>query len=163
MVILYKDQIRISKTLFHIGGVINLSEDHSWEVHTYQEGKTTEQPEQQKSTQKDNQEDENITFEDSSLTHVHGLGYSTNGSFIMIPAHDGLKVFKEGKWGSLTGDKHDYMGFSVVNKGFYSSGYPAEGSSLKNPFGIVMSEDNGKSLNILDLHGEIDFHQIYHL
>ncbi|WP_394141616.1 F510_1955 family glycosylhydrolase [Cytobacillus oceanisediminis] len=90
--------------------------------------------------------------------HIHGLGITSDGSEIYVPAHDGLKVFKDGKWGNAEGEKHDYMGFSMVNDGFYSSGHPGPGSSLKNPFGVVKSTDMGKNLEILDLYQEIDFH-----
>ncbi|MEA3321483.1 MAG: sialidase [Bacillota bacterium] len=90
--------------------------------------------------------------------HIHGLGITNDGSQIYIPAHDGLKIFKEGKWGQGEGEKHDYMGFSMVDDGFYSSGHPGTGSSFKNPFGVVKTTDMGKNLEILDLYQEIDFH-----
>ncbi|MFE5798167.1 F510_1955 family glycosylhydrolase, partial [Streptomyces sp. NPDC056503] len=92
------------------------------------------------------------------LEHIHGLGYSTDGKQMIIPAHDGLKTYSEGHWGSAEGEKHDYMGFSAVDDGFYSSGHPAPGSDKKNPFGIVKSTDEGKTFETLDLYGEIDFH-----
>ncbi|MBN2981809.1 hypothetical protein [Cohnella algarum] len=50
------------------------------------------------------------------------------------------------------------MGFSMVDDGFYSSGHPARGSKKKNPFGIVKSTDEGRSLETLTLYGEVDFH-----
>ncbi|UYG98092.1 F510_1955 family glycosylhydrolase [Cytobacillus firmus] len=90
--------------------------------------------------------------------HIHGLGYTNDGKRIYIPAHDGLRVFSNGKWQIPEGEKHDYMGFSMVDDGFYSSGHPGPASNLKNPFGIVKSKDLGKSLEILDLYKEIDFH-----
>ncbi|MBP1156473.1 MULTISPECIES: F510_1955 family glycosylhydrolase [unclassified Paenibacillus] len=93
-----------------------------------------------------------------SLTHIHGLGYSKDGKNIFIPAHDGLKVYSEGKWRSENGAPHDYMGFNMVDNGFYTSGHPALGSELKNPFGVAKSTDNGKTLQFLDLYGEMDFH-----
>ncbi|MBJ6362592.1 F510_1955 family glycosylhydrolase [Paenibacillus sp. GCM10012307] len=92
------------------------------------------------------------------LTHIHGLGYTSDGQRLYIPAHDGLKKFSEGSWGEAPGGKHDYMGFAMTDGGFYSSGHPAMGSSLKNPLGIVKSTDEGKSLEHLDLYGGIDFH-----
>jgi hypothetical protein len=93
-----------------------------------------------------------------NLKHVHGLGYSNDGKKIYIPSHDGLAVYSFGKWDFSEGEKHDYMGFSVVDNGFYSSGHPAEKSDMANPFGIVKSTDEGKTLEILDLYGKIDFH-----
>lgn len=90
--------------------------------------------------------------------HIHGLGITNDGAAVYVPAHDGLKVFKDGMWSNAEGEKHDYMGFSMVDDGFYSSGHPGEGSSLKNPFGVMKTTDMGKSLEMLDLYGEIDFH-----
>lgn len=92
------------------------------------------------------------------LMHVHGLGYSPDGSEVMIPAHNGLAVFKEGKWSVAQVPAHDYMGFTMVDNGFYSSGHPAPDSDLKNPLGIVKSTDHGKTLEKLGLYGETDFH-----
>ena len=92
------------------------------------------------------------------LTHIHGLGYSGDGQQIIIPSHYGLKFYSEGTWSAGKGDKHDYMGFTSVDNGFYSSGHPEQGSNKKNPFGLVKSTDDGLSLDFLDLYGEIDFH-----
>lgn len=94
------------------------------------------------------------------LEHVHGLGFSTDGKRILIPAHDGLKAYEEGRWETPEGAKHDYMGFSPVNDGFYSSGHPAPGSDLKDPLGMVKSTDEGKSMKMLGLEGETDFHNM---
>jgi hypothetical protein len=90
--------------------------------------------------------------------HIHGLGFTSDGSEIYVPAHDGLKVFSHDKWSEAAGEKHDYMGFSMVDDGFYSSGHPAPDSSMKNPFGIVRSTNMGEDLKTLGLYGEIDFH-----
>ncbi len=92
------------------------------------------------------------------LHHIHGLGYSKDGERILIPAHDGLRVYAEGRWSIPTGEKHDYMGFSAVDDGFYSSGHPAPGSNMKNPVGIIKSNDEGKTISKLALEGETDFH-----
>lgn len=96
---------------------------------------------------------------DVELTHVHGLGYTSDGQ-IVIPAHDGLRIYADGHWHVPEGPKHDYMGLSMVDDGFFSSGHPEPGSELKNPFGLVKSTDLGKNLDILDLHGEVDFHEM---
>lgn len=92
------------------------------------------------------------------LTHIHGLGYSGDGQRILIPSHYGLKIYAQGEWTHGQGEEHDYMGFTAVDNGFYSSGHPAQGSNKKNPFGLLKSTDDGLSLDFLDLYGEIDFH-----
>lgn len=103
----------------------------------------------------------NINGEEKEVTfkHIHGLGYTSDGKELLVPAHDGLRIYKDGLWTvPEEGKKHDYMGFSMVKEGFYSSGHPAPNSDLANPLGIVKSEDQGKSLEKLDLYSEVDFH-----
>jgi photosystem II stability/assembly factor-like uncharacterized protein len=93
-----------------------------------------------------------------TLTHVHGLAYSGDGKRLMIPSHHGLAVYEEGKWSKAPGPQHDYMGFSATATALYSSGHPAPGSRLVNPFGLIRSSDGGKTWAKLGLEGETDFH-----
>lgn len=93
-----------------------------------------------------------------TLTHVHGLSYSADGGRLMIPSHDGLAVFDGAKWSKAAGPQHDYMGFSGTRDALYSSGHPAPGSGLTNPFGLIKSTDGGQSWKKLGLEGESDFH-----
>lgn len=90
--------------------------------------------------------------------HIHGIGYTDNGEELVLAAHDGLRIYKNGSWIHPESPAHDYMGFSKVDDGFYSSGHPEPGSDLKNPLGIVKSTDRGQTLSRLDLYGEVDFH-----
>ncbi|WP_134752445.1 F510_1955 family glycosylhydrolase [Paenibacillus athensensis] len=94
----------------------------------------------------------------TTFMHLHGLGYSADGKRLMIPVHSGLKVYANGAWSDAPGEKHDYMGFSAVDNGFYSSGHPAPGSKYKNPLGLVKSTDDGKTIAVLTLEGEVDLH-----
>src|SRR5688572_17173857 len=93
-----------------------------------------------------------------TLHHVHGLAYSPDGKRLMIPSHHGLAVYENGKWSKAPGPQHDYMGFSATAKNIYSSGHPAPGSGLVNPFGLIRSRDGGKTWDKLGLEGETDFH-----
>ncbi len=93
-----------------------------------------------------------------TMEHIHGLGYTSDGKQILIPAHDGLVSYSDGKWGNVDSPKNDYMGFQTVDNGFYSSGHPGPGSTLKDPIGIVKSSDLGKNLTKLGFEGESDFH-----
>jgi photosystem II stability/assembly factor-like uncharacterized protein len=93
-----------------------------------------------------------------TLTHVHGLSYSADGERLMIPSHHGLAVYENGKWSKAPGPQHDYMGFSATAKNLYSSGHPAPGSGLVNPFGLIRSQDGGRTWDKLGLEGETDFH-----
>src|SRR5205814_472658 len=92
------------------------------------------------------------------LTHVHGLAYSADGKRLMIPSHVGLAIYENGKWSKAPGPQHDYMGFAATSKYLYSSGHPAGGSGLVNPFGLLRSKDGGKTWDKLGLEGESDFH-----
>jgi hypothetical protein len=94
----------------------------------------------------------------ATLTHVHGLAYSADGKRILIPSHHGLATYENGKWSKAPGPQHDYMGFAATAKYLYSSGHPAPGSGLVNPFGVIRSRDGGRSWGKLGLEGETDFH-----
>lgn len=94
------------------------------------------------------------------LTHVHGLSYSADGSKLMLPSHDGMAVFEAGKWSMAQGPAHDFMGFSATRNALYSSGHPAPGSGLANPFGLIKSPDGGNTWQQLGLEGESDFHTL---
>lgn len=93
-----------------------------------------------------------------TLVHVHGLAYSPDGSRILIPSHHGLAIYSDGKWTKAPGPQHDYMGFVATGEFMYSSGHPAPGSGLVNPFGVIRSGDGGRSWTNLGLEGETDFH-----
>ena len=93
-----------------------------------------------------------------TITHVHGLSYSADGKRLMIPSHHGLAVYASGKWSKAPGPQHDYMGFAATAKHLYSSGHPAPGSGLANPFGLIRSGDGGRTWEKLGLEGETDFH-----
>ena len=93
-----------------------------------------------------------------TLHHVHGLSYSADGRQIFIPSHNGLAVYSDGRWSMAPGPAHDYMGFSATRQFFYSSGHPTPNSGLVNPFGLIRSQDGGKSWDKRGLEGESDFH-----
>jgi len=93
-----------------------------------------------------------------NLQHVHGLAYSADGKQLMVPSHHGLAVYRDGKWSKAPGPAHDYMGFTAARTRLYSSGHPAEGSGLVNPFGLIRSDDGGRTWQKRGLEGETDFH-----
>lgn len=95
-----------------------------------------------------------------TLMHVHGLSYSADGKQLLIPSHHGLAVFEDGRWSKAAGPTHDYMGYSATRDALYSSGHPATGSGLTNPFGLIKSRDGGKTWQQLGLTGESDFHTL---
>lgn len=92
------------------------------------------------------------------LHHVHGLAFAPDGKAIMVPAHTGLAVYRDGRWSKAPGPPHDFMGFSAAKDAIYSSGHPAPGSTLRNPLGLTKSTDGGATWRQLGLSGESDFH-----
>lgn len=90
--------------------------------------------------------------------HMHGLGFSADGSSLYVPAHIGLMVYSNGRWTSPDVPKHDYMGYASVDDGFYSSGHPDLRTDFEPLLGLVKSEDEGRTLNVLAFEGESDFH-----
>ena len=92
------------------------------------------------------------------LHHVHGLAFAADGAAMYVPSHDGLAVYRDGKWSKAPGPEHDYMGFATTRRHFYTSGHPARGSGLTNPFGLMKSPDGGKTWQPLGMDGEADFH-----
>lgn len=89
---------------------------------------------------------------------IHGLGYSSDGRQLIVPAHDGLRIFVDRQWQIPNAPANDYMGYSPTDNGFYSSGHPGPGSRLINPLGLVTSTDSGQTINTLAFAGETDFH-----
>jgi hypothetical protein len=99
-----------------------------------------------------------IKAKPQTIEHVHGIGYPGNDEGLYVATHHGIKIFTEGSWYETQGENHDYMGFQAVEDGFYASGHPEEGSSLKNPLGLVKSTNYGESLEKTAFYGESDFH-----
>lgn len=101
-----------------------------------------------------------MEVKNNQIDHVHGLGYINGGNEFVIASHNGLYQYSEDGWQEANREKHDYMGFSAVREGFFSSGHPEQGSDLKNPLGLVKSIDSGASFEQLAFYGEIDFHYL---
>jgi hypothetical protein len=93
-----------------------------------------------------------------TFPHVHGLAYSADGKQLFVAIHDGLAIYSAGRWLRPPAPRHDYMGFSATKNRFYSSGHPAPGSGLKNPVGLIVSGDGGRTWEKRGLEGESDFH-----
>lgn len=103
-------------------------------------------------------EDDFLVPFDEALTHVHGMGYIESEGGLYFASHTGLKIYRDGSWFETDGMFNDYMGFNAVDEGFYTSGHPGVDSDLPNPIGIQRSNDGGRSLELLGLEGETDFH-----
>ena len=100
----------------------------------------------------------NQTATPVDFPHIHGLGFSSDGRQLVVPAHTGLRVYEAGRWVLPDVPTNDYMGYSPVDDGFYSSGHPVPGRNVVNPLGLVRTSDLGQTLTTLGFEGESDFH-----
>lgn len=94
------------------------------------------------------------------LRHAHGIGYSADGSRILIPNHYGIAVYSEGRWSKLQGPEHDYMGFVVARDFIFTSGHVARSRGSSNPLGLLRSADGGNSWAALGFEGIAEFHLV---
>lgn len=101
-----------------------------------------------------------IKIAERKINHVHGLGYTGEEGELYVATHEGLVKYSDGAWLESTTNNHDYMGFQMVDEGFYSSGHPEVETPHKNPLGIVKSTDEGKTLDEVAFYGESDFHAV---
>ncbi|MEP7290361.1 MAG: F510_1955 family glycosylhydrolase [Chloroflexota bacterium] len=92
------------------------------------------------------------------IPHIHGLGFSSDGSRLLVPAHIGLLVYENNRWSQPDLPAHDYMGFSPIDSGFYSSGHPDLRTDYEPLLGLIKSEDGGRTITTLVFEGESDFH-----
>ncbi|PSL42570.1 BNR/Asp-box repeat protein [Salsuginibacillus halophilus] len=98
--------------------------------------------------------------------HMHDTAFHTAGDQDpYIGTHYGLlHVNLEDEtltWQGTEEDRHDYMGFTILDDGtFISSGHPGMNSDLDNPLGVMRSDDEGDNWDVDILYPEVDFHNI---
>lgn len=91
------------------------------------------------------------------VSSIQGLGFPGNDDSMNIATNDGLKMYKNGNWYKATANLHNFIGFQAVDTGFISSGHPQKGAGLKDPLGLVISTDKGKSLKNIAFNGDAVF------
>jgi hypothetical protein len=94
------------------------------------------------------------------IPHIHGLGFSIDGSRLLVPSHIGLLIYEDNQWSQPDLPAHDYMGFSPFANGFFSSGHPDLRTDYEPLLGLVKSEDGGRTISTLAFEGESDFHTL---
>jgi hypothetical protein len=104
--------------------------------------------------------DEVFSSKEVYFSHIHGIGYSNDGTSILVASHVGIMLYTNGQWIVPDLPAHDYMGFAPIDEGFYSSGHPALKTDLLNPLGLVKVSNKGKELTLLAFAGVFDFHQL---
>jgi hypothetical protein len=96
----------------------------------------------------------------TELRHAHGIGYSPDGSQVLIPNHYGIAVYSDGRWSKVPGPEHDYMGFVVTRDFMFTSGHQAGSRGTANPLGLMRSGDGGRSWTKLGIVGQVEFHHV---
>lgn len=89
--------------------------------------------------------------------HGHGLSFSSDGKVLLAPSHKGLAVYEDGDWWESTGPIGGFSGFSVAERGVYSSGHSRPGVASAGSAGLIRSGDGGRTWQPLALAGEADF------
>ncbi|MFM9330243.1 F510_1955 family glycosylhydrolase [Paenibacillus mesotrionivorans] len=98
--------------------------------------------------------------ESMNLIQIYGMTYDRSGSGIMVATHEGIKWWRDNRWQSEGGDRHDFVAFAPFEGGFYASGKPGPGSKLPNPLGLAKSTDAGQNVQLLALEGKVEFHYL---
>jgi WD40 repeat protein len=104
--------------------------------------------------------DDAFLSEEVYFSHIHGVGYNSDGDSILVASHVGIMLYTDGQWMVSKLPAHDYMGFASIDEGFYSSGHPALDTDLMNPLGLVKVTENENELTSLAFEGVFDFHQL---
>ncbi|WP_052352821.1 F510_1955 family glycosylhydrolase [Neobacillus dielmonensis] len=116
--------------------------------------------EDEKSTQTANNKFKIVKAKSIKVSRIFGIGYPGNDSELYVAANNGIKMYQQGTWLETTANRNQYMGFQAIDTGFIGSGHPQKGSGLKDPLGIILSKDKGKTLEKLSFYGNGNFNFI---
>ncbi|WP_162899968.1 sialidase family protein [Halomonas sp. JS92-SW72] len=109
-------------------------------------------------------ESEGVSLEElREKTHIHGVAFDrTDSQRIQLATHHGFHIVgADGRARQVSGETHDFMGFSPHPKEadtLFASGHPAHGGNL----GVMVSTDGGGSWEqrSAGADGPVDFHQL---
>jgi hypothetical protein len=102
----------------------------------------------------------------TTQNHIHALGYIQGDLY--LATHHGLFRYIDNKTGVPTGPEFDIMGMAINKDIIFASGHPSQEKSRKesvllnskNPVGLLVSKDEGKTWQIVSLEGKVDFHTL---
>ncbi len=97
------------------------------------------------------------------LHHVHGMAVDPRDPRVLyVATHGGLVRVTDGKrWVYVGDDRSDLMGFTMPADGsgaIFVSGHPDLQSGRRNPMGVLVSRDGGRTWKPVALEGAADMH-----
>ncbi|MEH7307542.1 F510_1955 family glycosylhydrolase [Neobacillus drentensis] len=115
--------------------------------------------------QKNSQQEQkaNITYDivqakSLNVGQILGIGYPGNDFALYAATDEGLKMYNGKNWYETTTNHHEYYGFQAVSSGFIASGHPQKGLNLKDPLGLIQSNNKGRTISKLSFYGQSLFH-----
>ncbi|MCA1781351.1 MAG: F510_1955 family glycosylhydrolase [Dermatophilaceae bacterium] len=95
-----------------------------------------------------------------SVSHIHAALRDPQTGALLLATHEGL-FRQSGSELQQVGPVIDLMGFAVDPAGtLYASGHPSADAGLPEPVGLITSDDDGSTWQVLSRGGESDFHAL---
>lgn len=91
------------------------------------------------------------------LQEIHGLVFAPDGKGVMVLAHTGLLVYRDGRWTNLVDVPRDLRSLALTRNAIYASGRGAPDSPPSEASGLMKSTDGGRIWTRLALPGKADF------
>ena len=91
------------------------------------------------------------------LQQIHGLVFAPDGTGVMVLAHAGLLVYRDGRWTNLPDVPRDFRALALTRNAVYASGRDAPDSTASEAPGLMKSTDGGRIWTPLALPGKADF------
>lgn len=91
------------------------------------------------------------------LQQIHGLVFAPDGKGLMVLAHTGLVVYRDGRWSNLLNAPHAFRALAPTRNAIYASGRRAPDAPPSDPTGLTKSTDGGLTWKQLALPAGVDF------
>ncbi len=92
-----------------------------------------------------------------TLQQIRGLVFTADGTGIMLPAHTGLMLYRDGRWRHLPDVPYELRALAVTKNAIYAIGRFGLDSPLPDARGLMKSTDGGLTWKQLTKSGESEF------
>ena len=92
-----------------------------------------------------------------ALQQIRGLVFTADGTGIMLPAHTGLMLYRDGHWRPLPDVPHELRALAVTKNAIYAIGRLGRDLPLLDTRGLMKSTDGGLTWKQLTPSRESDF------